>query len=46
MRNMRDMLGESGRTMSNKDMLEMLSNRNIRDILEKVAKPYPIWTDL
>lgn len=31
--NMRDMLGESGRTMSNKDMLEMLSNRNIRDIL-------------
>ena len=33
MRNMRDMLGESGRTMSNKDMLEMLSNRNIRDIL-------------
>lgn len=27
------MLGESGRTMSNKDMLEMLSNRNIRDIL-------------
>lgn len=31
--NMRDMLGESGRTMSNKDMLEMLSNRNIREIL-------------
>ena len=29
------MLGESGRTMSNmdRDMLEMLSNRNIRDIL-------------
>ena len=33
--NMQEMLGESGRTMSNvdRDMLEMLSNRNIRDIL-------------
>ena len=38
MRNMRDMLGESGRTMSNKDMLEMLSNRNIRDILGESGK--------
>lgn len=36
--NMRDMLGESGRTMSNKDMLEMLSNRNIRDILGESGK--------
>lgn len=35
---MRDMLGESGRTMSNKDMLEMLSNRNIRDILGESGK--------
>jgi len=35
MMNMQEMLGESGRTMSNvdRDMLEMLSNRNIRDIL-------------
>jgi len=33
MMNMQEMLGESGRTMSNvdRDMLEMLSNRNIRD---------------
>ena len=38
MMNMRDMLGESGRTMSNKDMLEMLSNRNIRDILGESGK--------
>ena len=38
MRNMRDILGESGRTMSNKDMLEMLSNRNIRDILGESGK--------
>ena len=36
--NMRDMLGESGRTMSNKDMLEMLSNRNIREILGESGK--------
>ena len=36
--NMRDMLGESGRTMSNMDMLEMLSNRNIRDILGETGK--------
>lgn len=35
MMNMQEMLGESGRTMSNvdRDMLEMLSNRNIREIL-------------
>ena len=32
MRNMRDMLGESGRTMSNVDR-ETMSNRQIRDIL-------------
>ena len=32
------MLGESGRTMSNMDMLEMLSNRNIRDILGETGK--------
>ena len=38
MMNMRDMLGESGRTMSNKDMLEMLSNRSIRDILGESGK--------
>ena len=38
--NMQEMLGESGRTMSNvdRDMLEMLSNRNIRDILGESGK--------
>jgi len=40
MMNMQEMLGESGRTMSNvdRDMLEMLSNRNIREILGESGK--------
>ena len=40
MKNMREMLGESGRTMSNidREVSEVLSNRNIRNILGEDGK--------
>jgi len=38
MKNMRDMLGESGRTMSQEDIINMMSNRQIRNILGESGK--------
>ena len=38
MKNMREMLGESGRTMSQEDIINMMSNRQIRNILGESGK--------
>ena len=38
MMNMREMLGEAGRTMSQEDIINMMSNRQIRNILGESGK--------
>ena len=38
MKNMRAMLGEAGRTMSQEDIINMMSNRQIRNILGESGK--------